>query len=238
MLILFCNFSFFLIAPEGVPNMFSPTHGPRGPIRSSGAPPQLASPPQMGHTPSGPQMMSNHSNGASMPGTPQMGPGTPQMGPGASQIGPGVSQMGPGTPQMGSGSSQMGSGSSQMGPGTPQMSPGTPQMGPGTPQMGPGSQQMGTNVPQMASPRMAPAPTQMSPGTPQMPNISQGMSMPSPQHMAMVQQRAIAPKLEPPDTMEARAMWLPKRMSHCKLILFSTYFSRYIFFITLFDVFS
>ncbi|XP_013147606.1 PREDICTED: mothers against decapentaplegic homolog 4 isoform X2 [Papilio polytes] len=130
------------------------------------------------------QQMMNHQ--VQMQGNPQMGPGTPQMG--------------PGTPQMG--------------PGTPQMGPGTPQMGPGTPQMGPGTPQMGTNVPQMASPRMASAPTQMSPGTPQMPNISQGMSIPSPQQMVMGQQRAIAPKLEPPDTMDARAMWLPKRMNH------------------------
>ncbi|XP_059051893.1 mothers against decapentaplegic homolog 4 [Achroia grisella] len=92
--------------------------------------------------------------------------------------------------------------------------PGTPQMGPGTPQMGPGTPQMGTNVPQMASPRMASAPTQMSPGTPQMPNISQGMSIQNSQQMVMGQQRTIVPKLEPPDTMDARAMWLPKRINH------------------------
>ncbi|XP_013166206.1 PREDICTED: mothers against decapentaplegic homolog 4 [Papilio xuthus] len=139
---------------------------------------------QMIHSPSAQQMMTNHQS--QMQGNPQMGPGTPQMG--------------PGTPQMG--------------PGTPQMGPGTPQMGPSTPQMGPGTPQMGTNVPQMASPRMASAPTQMSPGTPQMPTISQGMSIPSPQQMVIGQQRAIAPKLEPPDTMDARAMWLPKRMNH------------------------
>ncbi|KPI94269.1 Mothers against decapentaplegic-like 4 [Papilio xuthus] len=139
---------------------------------------------QMIHSPSAQQMMTNHQS--QMQGNPQMGPGTPQMG--------------PGTPQMG--------------PGTPQMGPGTPQMGPRTPQMGPGTPQMGTNVPQMASPRMASAPTQMSPGTPQMPTISQGMSIPSPQQMVIGQQRAIAPKLEPPDTMDARAMWLPKRMNH------------------------
>lgn len=121
------------------------------------------------------------------------------------------------TPQMVAGT-QLRSGTPQMGPGTPQLGPGTPQLGPGTPQLGPGTPQMGTNVPQMASPRMASAPTQISPGTPQMPSISQGMSIPSPQQMAMVQQRAIAPKLEPPDTMDARAMWLPKRMNHCKLL--------------------
>ncbi|XP_052744455.1 mothers against decapentaplegic homolog 4 isoform X1 [Bicyclus anynana] len=172
--------------PDGVANMFSP-HGPRPSMRP-GAP---LVPSQMVHSP-GAQMLNHQSN--QMPGTPQMGPGTPQMGPGTPQMGPGTPQMGPGTPQMG---------------------PGTPQMGPGPPQMGPGTPQMGTNVPQMASPRMASAPTQMSPGTPQMPSISQGMSIPSPQQMAMAQQRAIlAPKLEPPDTMDARAMWLPKRMNH------------------------
>ncbi|XP_045778967.1 mothers against decapentaplegic homolog 4 isoform X4 [Maniola jurtina] len=172
--------------PDGVANMFSATHGPRPSIRP-GAP---LVPQQMVHSP-GAQMLNHQTN--------QMGPGTPQMGPGTPQMGPGTPQMGPGTPQMG--------------PGTPQMGPGTPQMGPGTPQMGPGTPQMGTNVPQMASPRMASAPTQMSPGTPQMP-ISQGMSIPSPQQMVMAQQRTIAPKLEPPDTMDARAMWLPKRMNH------------------------
>ncbi|KAL0868398.1 hypothetical protein ABMA27_007910 [Loxostege sticticalis] len=161
--------------PDGVPNIFSPTHGPRPPIRPPGAPPQLG---QMGHSPGAPQMIS-HPN-SQMP-----------------------------TPQMVQGN--------QMGPGTPQMGPGTPQMGPNTPQMGPGTPQMGSNVPQMASPRMASAPTQMSPGTPQMPSISQAMSMPSPQQMVMAQQRAIAPKIEPPDTMDARAMWLPKRMNHSAL---------------------
>lgn len=219
-------FAFFraLVAPEGVPNMFSPSHGPRPSIRPPGASPQMP-PQQMVHSPGTPQMMSNH--GQMGPGTPQMGPSTPQMGPGTPQMGmgkpqmgPGTPQMGPGTPQMGPGTPQMGSGPSQMGPGTPKMGPGTPQMGPGTPQMGPGTPQMGTNVPQMASPRMAPTSTQMSPGTPQMPNISQGMSMPSPQQMAMAQQRAVAPKLEPPDTMDARTMWLPKRMNHCKLLNF------------------
>lgn len=182
------SFAFFvLIAPEGVANMFSATHGPRPSLRP-GAPM-----PQMGHSPG--QMISNHSN--QMPGTPQMGPGTPQMG-----------------------------------PGTPQMGPGTPQMGPGTPQMGPGTPQMGTNVPQMASPRMASAPTQMNPGTPQMQNMNQGMSIPSPQQMVLAQQRAIAPKLEPPDTMDARAMWLPKRMNHCKLMyLFCTYFLMLVTFV-------
>ncbi|CAG5014520.1 unnamed protein product [Parnassius apollo] len=175
--------------PESVANMFSP-HGSRPPIRPPGGPPQLAQ--QMVHSPNTQQMLTNH-QGGQMQSNPQMGPGTPQMGPGTPQMGPGTPQMGPGTPQMG---------------------PGTPQMGPGTPQMGPGTPQMGTNVPQMASPRMASAPTQMSPGTPQMPNISQGMSIPSPQQMVMGQQRTIAPKLEPPDTMDARAMWLPKRMNH------------------------
>ncbi|XP_041982901.1 mothers against decapentaplegic homolog 4 isoform X2 [Aricia agestis] len=164
--------------PDGVPNMFTPGHGPRPTIRAGA--PQLT-PTQM-HSPAA-QMLPNH-----MPGPP-MGPGTPQMG--------------PGTPQMG--------------PGTPQMGPGTPQMGPGTPQMGQGTPQMGTNVPQMASPRLASAPNQMSPGTPQMPNISQGMSIQNPQQMAMAQQRTVAPKLEPPDTMDARAMWLPKRMNHSSL---------------------
>ncbi|XP_063616442.1 mothers against decapentaplegic homolog 4 [Cydia splendana] len=186
-------------APEGVPNMFSPTHGPR-PLRPPGAP-QMAQPPQMPHLSPGPQMISNH--GRMTPGPPQLGPGTPQMGPGTPQMGPGTPQMCPGTPQMG--------------PSTPQMCPGTPQMCPGTPQMGPGTPQMVANTPQMPSPRMAPAPTQMSPGTPQMPNISQGMSIPSPQQMAMSQQRTIAPKLEPPDTIDARAMWLPKRMNHSAL---------------------
>ncbi|XP_068619506.1 mothers against decapentaplegic homolog 4 isoform X2 [Battus philenor] len=175
--------------PESVANMFSP-HGPRPPIRPPGGPPQLSQ--QMVHSPSAQQMLSNH-QGGQMQGNPQMGPGTPQMGPGTPQMGPGTPQMGPGTPQMG---------------------PGTPQMGPGTPQMGPGTPQMGTNVPQMASPRMASAPNQMSPGTPQMPSMNQGMSIPSPQQMMLSQQRAIAPKLEPPDTMDARAMWLPKRMNH------------------------
>ncbi|XP_052754015.1 mothers against decapentaplegic homolog 4 isoform X2 [Galleria mellonella] len=149
--------------PEGVPNMFSPTHGPRPAVRPAGAPPQLAAP-QMGHSPGASQMISTHPSGVQM--------------------------------------------SSQ------HVMPGTPQMGPGTPQMGPGTPQMGTNVPQMASPRMASAPTQMSPGTPQMPNISQGMPLQSPQLIAMAQQRAIVPKLEPPDTMDARAMWLPKRINH------------------------
>lgn len=129
------------------------------------------------------------------------------------------------------GAPQMGPGNPQMGPVNPQMGPGTPQMGPGTPQMGPGTPQMGTNVPQMASPRMASAPTQMSPGTPQIPNISQGMSIPSPQQMAMAQQRTIAPKLEPPDAMDARAMWLPKRMNHRKLMfLFCTNYSYFLLF--------
>ncbi|XP_053615564.1 mothers against decapentaplegic homolog 4 isoform X1 [Plodia interpunctella] len=187
--------------PEGVPNMFSPSHGPRPPIRPPGAPPQMV------HSPAQ-QMISPHGNNQMpqqqmMPGTPQLPPGTPQMGPGTPQMGPGTPQMGPGTPQMG--------------PGTPQIGPGTPQMGPGTPQMGPGTPQMGTNVPQMASPRMASAPTQMSPGTPQMQNMNQGMPIPSPHQMAMGQQRAIAPKLEPPDTMDARAMWLPKRLNHSAL---------------------
>lgn len=165
-----------MIAPDGVPNIFTSTHGPRGPIRPPGAP-QLP-PPQMGHSPGAPQMISTHPNSGQMP-TPQMVQGNPQMA--------------PGTPQMGSG---------------------TP-LGSNTPQMGPGTPQMGTNVPQMASPRMASAPTRMSPG----PNISQGMSIPSPQQMVMAQQRAIAPKIEPPDTMDARAMWLPKRINHCKLII-------------------
>ncbi|XP_026332169.1 mothers against decapentaplegic homolog 4 [Hyposmocoma kahamanoa] len=187
--------------PEGVSNMFSPTHGPRAPIRPPGAQSQ------MGHSPAGPQLMTNHPAGNHMSGTSQTGPGTPLMGPGTPQIGPGTPQMGPATPQMGPGTPQMG-------PGTPQMGPGTPQMGPGTPQMVPGTPQMGTSVPQMASPRMASAPNQMSPGTPQMPTITQGMPMSSPQQLAMAQQRAIAPKLEPPDTMDARAMWLPKRMNH------------------------
>lgn len=188
--------------------MFSATHGARTQLRP-GAP---MVPPQMVHSP-GNQMMTNHSAGQ-MPGTPQMGPGTPQMA-------PGTPQMGPGTPQMGPGNSQMG--------------PGTPQMGPGTPQMGQGTPQMGTNVPQMPSPRLASAPNQLSPGTPQMPNISQGMSIPSPQQMAMAQQRAIAPKLEPPDTMDARAMWLPKRMNHCKLMfLFCTSFQKLITFVLFF----
>ncbi|KAF9408911.1 hypothetical protein HW555_011554 [Spodoptera exigua] len=66
---------------------------------------------------------------------------------------------------------------------------------------------------QMSSPRLAAAPT-MSPATPQMPSMNRPMSLPSPQQMAMAQQRAVAPKLEPPDTMDARAMWLPKRMNH------------------------
>ncbi|XP_013186205.2 mothers against decapentaplegic homolog 4 isoform X2 [Amyelois transitella] len=180
--------------PEGVPNMFSPTHGPRPPVRPPGAPPQMVGP---HHSPAQ-QMISTH--GTNQMPTQQMMPGAPQMGPGTPQMGPGTPQMGPGTPQMG--------------PGTPQMGPGAPQMGPGVPQMGPGAPQMGTNVPQMASPRMASAPTQMSPGTPQMQNMNQGMSIPSSQQMVMGQQRAIAPKLEPPDTMDARAMWLPKRMNH------------------------
>ncbi|CAH4027476.1 unnamed protein product [Pieris brassicae] len=188
--------------PDGVPNMFSP-HGQR-PLRPGA--------PQMGHSP-GPQMISNHPNSQMTqmgPGTPQMGRTTPQIGPGTPQMGPGTPQMGPGTPQMCPGTPQMGPGTPQMGPGTPQMGPGTPQMGPGTPQMGPGTPQMGSNVPQMASPRMASAPNQMSPGAPQITNISQGMSM-NAQQMVMGQQRAIAPKLEPPDTMDARTMW---RMNH------------------------
>lgn len=168
-------FAFVIIAPDGVPNIFTPTHGPRGPIR----PPGTQLPPPLG-TP--PQMISSHPSGGQMP-----------------------------TPQMVQGN--------QMAPGTPQMGPGTP-LGSNTPGLGPGTPQMGTNVPQMASPRMASAPTQMSPGTPQMPSISQGMSIPSPQQMAMAQHRAIAPKIEPPDTMDARAMWLPKRMNHCKLCCF------------------
>ena len=152
----------------------------------------------------------------------------PQMGHSPGQMISNHTNQMPGTP-MGPGTPQMGPGTPQMGPGTPQMGPGTPQMGPGTPQMGPGTPQMGTNVPQMASPRMASAPTQMSPGTPQMQNMNQGMSIPSPQQMVLAQQRAIAPKLEPPDTMDARAMWLPKRMNHCKLIyLFCTYFFKLI----------
>lgn len=72
---------------------------------------------------------------------------------------------------------------------------------------------------QMSSPRLAAAPT-MSPATPQMPSMNRPMSLPSPQQMAMAQQRAVAPKLEPPDTMDARAMWLPKRINHCKLYSF------------------
>ncbi|XP_028025373.1 mothers against decapentaplegic homolog 4 isoform X2 [Bombyx mandarina] len=204
------------IAPDGVPSMFSPTHGPRTPIRPSGGPPQLPPPPSMGHSPSA-QMMQNHTGQMPtpqmVPGASQLRSGTPQMGPATPQMVPGTPQMVPGNPQMVPNTPQMGPGTPQMGPSTPQMGPGTPQMGPGTPQMGPGTPQMGSNVPQMASPRIASAPTQMSPGTPQMPSISQGMSIPSPQQMVM-QQRAIAPKLEPPDTMDARAMWLPKRMNH------------------------
>ncbi|XP_012550346.1 mothers against decapentaplegic homolog 4 isoform X2 [Bombyx mori] len=202
--------------PDGVPSMFSPTHGPRTPIRPSGGPSQLPPPPSMGHSPSA-QMMQNHTGQMPtpqmVPGASQLRSGTPQMGPATPQMVPGTPQMVPGNPQMVPNTPQMGPGTPQMGPSTPQMGPGTPQMGPGTPQMGPGTPQMGSNVPQMASPRMASAPTQMSPGTPQMPSISQGMSIPSPQQMVM-QQRAIAPKLEPPDTMDARAMWLPKRMNH------------------------
>lgn len=116
-------------------------------------------------------------------------------------------------PQMMSGG-QMQNVNQQMGSGSPQMGPGTPQMGPGTPQMGPGTPPVVPVAPQMASPRMVPTANQMSPGPPQMPIISQAMSLPNSQ-MIMGNQRApLAPKLEPPDHMDARTMWLPKRMNH------------------------
>ncbi|CAH0731794.1 unnamed protein product, partial [Brenthis ino] len=158
-----------------------------------------------GQTPEGVANMFSATHGP----RPSLRPGAPmpQMGHSPGQMISNHSNQMPGTPQMGPGTPQIG-------PGTPQMGPGTPQMGPGTPQMGPRTPQMGTNVPQMTSPRMASAPTQMNPGTPQMQNMNQGMSIPSPQQMVLTQQRAIAPKLEPPDTMDARAMWLPKRMNH------------------------
>nr|XP_049693721.1 mothers against decapentaplegic homolog 4 isoform X1 [Helicoverpa armigera] len=121
--------------PEGVPNMFSPTHAPRTPLRAP--------------APHPPQMCGPHPG--PMPG-----------------------------PQMVGAQSPLGGG------------------------MGQG---------QMSSPRLAAAPS-MSPATPQMPSMNRPMSLPSPQQMALAQQRAVAPKLEPPDTMDARAMWLPKRMNH------------------------
>ncbi|KAH9632582.1 hypothetical protein HF086_012389 [Spodoptera exigua] len=132
--------------PEGVPNMFSPTHAPRTPLRAPAPHAPLASP--MGHAAPAPQMCAH-------PG-PMQGP---QMVPAQSPLGGGMGQG------------------------------------------------------QMSSPRLAAAPT-MSPATPQMPSMNRPMSLPSPQQMAMAQQRAVAPKLEPPDTMDARAMWLPKRMNH------------------------
>ncbi|XP_048477961.1 mothers against decapentaplegic homolog 4 isoform X1 [Plutella xylostella] len=180
-------------AAESLQSMFSSSHAPRAPLRPPGAP-QHAPPPPMGHSP-GAQMISNHPTGAQM-SNPNVNQGPPQMGP---QRNSGTPHMGPGTPHMG--------------PGTPHMGPGTPHMGPGTPHMGPGGMSPGGPL---ASPRMAQAPTQMSPGTPQMPSISQSMPMPSPQQM-MGQQRALVPKLEPPDTMDARAMWLPKRMNHSSI---------------------
>ncbi|KOB62349.1 Uncharacterized protein OBRU01_25101, partial [Operophtera brumata] len=185
----------------GTPHMSPgpPQMGPGTPQMGPGTPQMGSGTPHMG--PSTPQMG---------PGTPQMGPGTPQMGPSTPQMGPSTPQIGPGTPH-GPGTPQMGPGTPQMRQGTPQMRQGTPQMRPGTPHMGPGTPQIRANAPQMPSPRMAPAPTQMSPGTPQMPSLSQGMPLPGQQ---MMQQRLIAPKLEPPDTMDARAMWLPKRMNH------------------------
>nr|ASK12088.1 Smad4 [Helicoverpa armigera] len=121
--------------PEGVPNMFSPTHAPRTPLWAPAPhPPQMCGP-HPGPMP-GPQMV-----GAQLP------------------LGGGMGQG------------------------------------------------------QMSSPRLAAAPS-MSPATPQMPSMNRPMSLPSPQQMALAQQRAVAPKLEPPDTMDARAMWLPKRMNH------------------------
>ncbi|XP_022815354.1 mothers against decapentaplegic homolog 4 isoform X1 [Spodoptera litura] len=132
--------------PEGVPNMFSPTHAPRTPLRAPAPHAPLA--PPMGHAAPAPQMCAH-------PG-PMQGP---QMVPAQSPLGGGMGQG------------------------------------------------------QMSSPRLAAAPS-MSPATPQMPPMNRPMSLPSPQQMAMAQQRAVAPKLEPPDTMDARAMWLPKRMNH------------------------
>lgn len=130
--------------PEGVPNMFSPSHAPRTPLRAP-APPMTP----LGHPPPAPQLLGPHG--------PQMAP-APQLPPG---------------PQMTSGPTQL------------------------------------------ASPRLAAAPAQMSPATPQIPGLNRPLSLPSPQHqLAMAQQRAVAPKLEPPDTMDARQMWLPKRMNH------------------------
>lgn len=135
----------------------------------------------------------------------------------------------PGNPQTMSGGqiqnvNSLRPGTPQMGPGTPQMGPGTPQMGPGTPQMGPSTPQMGPGTPQMASPRMASAPTQMSPGAPQMPNIPQTMSHQNSPIVMSNQRAPLAPKLEPPDNMDARTMWLPKRMNHCKLIFLFNFF--------------
>lgn len=149
------NLLCILLAPEGVPNMFSPTHAPRTPLRTP-APPMTP----LGHPPQRPQMLGPH--------------GPPQMAP---------------APQL---------------PAGPQMTPGPTQL---------------------ASPRLAAAPAQMSPATPQIPGLNRPMSLPSPQHqLAMAQQRAVAPKLEPPDSMDARQMWLPKRMNHCKLLDFDLHF--------------
>lgn len=210
-LILRCFFNF--LAPDGVTNMYSPGLTSRAPLRPPGAPPQLGHPSLMVQSPTNPSMMS----GVQMQASQQLGPGAPQMVPSLPQMGPGTPQMGPGTPQMGPGTPPMGPGTPQMGPGKSHMGPGMPKMGPGTPQMGPGT-------PQMASPRIAQAPNQMSPGAPQMPNISQAMSLSSPQMVMGNPRGPIAPKLEPPDNMDSRTMWLPKRMNHCKLYFLFIFF--------------